>query len=434
MKRKNLGLLICLFISLIFILYNNLKFLPSDNNSFIEDILISTSQIEIDGNEELEAYCYDGVNNGSSWDLAYIIENDDNGYEIRNTDKNLIIRNCTFELERLTLTKCDNIKIVNCSFKLCFLGIHLDGIRQVNESIAISNCEFTECSEGIFSEFTQEIKINNCIFNNTSFVGLRQFQTNYTTIYNNSFYNTGWSSIRCSDCDNNNISNNRFINGNKSAIFIGGDSKGRWGKDNVVSNNFIENCKGPGIYIDGKENMIASNKIIHCESDGIQLGITFHDWGLYAVPSYNKIIFNNISLNKGNGIYLEGKLVSVGSMVTDRNYWLATAYNEIYNNTIMDNEENGILLEFPCHDNMIYNNKILFNKQYCIVDRSSTFVWFLGSPNDYFQNGNCSVFYEVPSSKDKQIFSFNITIILGLLLFVSFLFYRKNIIFNKKSR
>lgn len=66
MKRKNLGLLICLFISLIFILYNNLKFLPSDNNSFIEDILISTSQIEIDGNEELEAYCYDGVNNGSS--------------------------------------------------------------------------------------------------------------------------------------------------------------------------------------------------------------------------------------------------------------------------------------------------------------------------------------------------------------------------------
>jgi parallel beta-helix repeat protein len=365
--------------------------------------------------------------------LAYIIENDDNGYEIRNTDKYLIIRNCTFESERLTLTKCDNIKIIDCSFKLCFLGINLESIWQVNESIGIYKCKFSECSEGIYSQFTQEIKIINCIFNNTSFVGLRQFHTNYTTIYNNSFYNSGWSSIRCSDCDNN-VSNNRFINGNKSAIFIGGDPRGRWGKNNVISNNVVENFKGPGIYIDGKDNMIAYNKIIYCESDGIQLGITFHDWGLYAVPSHNKINFNNISLNKGNGIYLEGDLVSVGSMVTDRNYWVATAYNEIFNNTIMYNEENGILLEYPSHDNIIHNNTILFNRLYCIVDRTSNFAWFMGSPNNYFQNGNCSVFYELPSFNENQIPSFNITIIIMLLMFVLGLSVRKNLKYYKKYR
>lgn len=67
MERKILGLLIFLITSLAPIYYNNYELcLTKDYNR--KNLLTSDLEIllDIDGNQELAAYCDDGVNNGSS--------------------------------------------------------------------------------------------------------------------------------------------------------------------------------------------------------------------------------------------------------------------------------------------------------------------------------------------------------------------------------
>ena len=74
-------------------------------------LLASHEPIQIDGNNELESFCAGNWTDGLSWATAFKIENysmtrgEDSGISIKNTDKFLIINNCS-SLFKLILYFC----------------------------------------------------------------------------------------------------------------------------------------------------------------------------------------------------------------------------------------------------------------------------------------------------------------------------------------
>ena len=399
MKGKYLTLLAFLFIFVNFNLYNYNNFSIIKNQNY-EDLTASDLVIllEINGNQELAAYCYDGVNNGSSWDSAYLIEDFNaldvfQGIWIKNTNKCLIIQNCVFynNIYGIMFEDCEKIRLINCTFYYCSVGIQIDG---TNYGIDINKCAFYEGNNGCDLRGTNNVKINNSLFYEY-YYGV-ELSGDQTIITNSLFYNSQSAGISIYGL-NNSISNNNFTFG-RGAVRVNGIY------NNLINNN-IKNVNGTGIFVEHERNLIAYNNIVNCNLDGIYLDAQLIDWGVYNIASYNKIIFNNISFNQGNGIHLIGTY-SEGK-------WRGAAYNDIYNNTLMYNEQNGILLEYPSHNNIIHNNSILFNQQYCIIDR--------GYDNDYFQNGNCSIFYE-PPILGEWIPGYNIILILEFMMILSILY------------
>ena len=399
MKGKYLVFLVVLFISVNFILINNYNLILIKYQNYER---LSTSDLvillEIDGNQELAAYCYDGVNNGSSWDSAYIIENFTasnvfQGIWIKNTNKYLIIQNCVINNDTygIMLDDCESIRLINCTFNYCSVGIQIDG---TNYGIDIHKCAFYDGGYGCELRGVSNVRITDSIFYGY-YCGVN-LHGDHTIITNSSFYNSYTVGISIYGL-NNTLSNNNFIFGSMglrvSGIF------------NKIINNTIKSVNYTGIYVDNRRNLISYNDIVNCSSDGIYLDASFIDWGIYNIASYNTIIFNNISFNQGNGIYLKG--------IYSERLWRGTVYNDIINNTITYNEQNGILLEYPSHNNIIHNNSLFFNQQYCIVDR--------GYDNDYFQNRNCSIFYD-PPMHGKFIPSYSVILILELILVLSLLF------------
>ena len=115
-------------------------------------------------------------------------------------------------------------------------------------------------------------------------------------------------------------------------------------ENHVLDNELYDNNYGIGIY--GDNNLIEGNTI-EKNVDGITTVITIGQFSYPGKMNNNEIINNKIRLNKGNGIYLEGKS------------------NTIKDNVIELNSENGIYFwsstTRSTERNLIYNN--LFNNR-----------------------------------------------------------------------
>ncbi len=277
-------------------------------------LLISHEPIRIDGNNDLEAFCAGNGTDGLSWGTAFKIENysitsgEHSGIFIQNTDKFLIINNCSiknFDEEKVTdngtyyekgieIQNCSNVKITNCSLIDNIYGIYLNS--STNNTIIQNNCSLNDYG------YTLVNSENNTLFNNTASNnegdGFRLVGSIHNNISTNIANFNNWngitldqyySDISAVSSQENLIVNNIIENNQENGISFS------YSDSNSVLNNCISNNRGSGITLRfSSDNYLSFNLINNNNNAGIEL---FDDC------NWNLILNNNISDNS-NGIYI----------------------------------------------------------------------------------------------------------------------------------
>jgi hypothetical protein len=129
-KRIVLTILITLVLNFtIYPIYRNVTDLENEkkNLDFLKPFSAEIhSKIYIDGNSALDAFCSGDGTDGLSWASAHVIEDYEidaggsgSGIYISNTDRYLIIRNCTLSNSGISIWSCSNIKVMNCIIDYC---------------------------------------------------------------------------------------------------------------------------------------------------------------------------------------------------------------------------------------------------------------------------------------------------------------------------
>jgi len=317
-------------------LYNN-----SEQNQEVNieikaaSLLISHEPIQIDGNNALESFCAGNGTDGLSWETAFKIENysitsgEDSGICIKDTDKFLIINNCSIEnfwnsyygstYSGIEIQNCSNIKITKCSLTNNTLGVYLDS--SFNNIIIQNNCSYNEWG------YTLLNSENNTLFNNTA------------------SYNEHDGFRICGGRYNNistNVANFNYQNGiNFDSSYPSMQSL--YSYENSIVNNSVEQNLYDGIKIERSDtNSLLSNTILNNGNSGINLDSS----------SQNTISFNVINGSGHVGIEIEDEsnwnLISKNT-ISSNNYGIIigdSGYNTIGENLIVHHIHIGILIYY----------------------------------------------------------------------------------------
>lgn len=285
-------------------------------------ILASTEHepITIDGNEALDNFCADNGTDGITLETAHVIKNyeiinDGTCMVIRNTDRYLIIRNCSFYitsdfLSAVIFQNIKNIVFENCTIFAVGDSAGLDYIECVN--VKTISCNFYQTNRGVYYFQSSNIVDKNNTYQENYF-GMAMSQSNKTIIENDTFILND-RAISLMESNTTKIINNRIEHQMNIGILLADKNY-----DNIIENNNITYNEGYGIYQD-----------------------TCTD------TQNNTVRNNNISHNTMAGIFW-GTLVSTN-----------TKYSNIYGNKVFNNSLEGIVLNIPVYiyGNEIYNNTL----------------------------------------------------------------------------
>ena len=205
--------------------------------------------------------------------------------------------------------------------------------------------------DGIFTN----INISNNILTENS-QGIVLYRTSYVNIYNNKIYNNDYDGIVLQSCNycfvnNNTIYENGFNYTNNKSDGDGFDM--RSSNYNKIVNNNISNNKVDGIWLDGGEclsnNLFLNNQILGNEHYGIHFG--------NSDQSDCSIKNNNFSHNLIKNNYKGG----ISIRYAKENY--------IFENNIEGNGDFGIKIlynekDLICKNNKIYHNNLIKNGEY----------------------------------------------------------------------
>jgi parallel beta-helix repeat protein len=357
--------------------------------------------IRIDGNGELHSFC--SIGSGTQED-PYVIENliapqgTWYGIAITNTDKFLIIRNCTISYQKefgIYLWGCDNIFIENNSLVGNIYGIYYSNCNK----IVISTNSFIECYDGVLQWESNYCTLSKNIIHNCE-VG----------VYASSRGNSDFNNYVNNDCTNNTVglsiggSHNNLLNNtcsyNDKGITITG------GLNNTVSYNLCRYNRESGIELLGGNQIISNNQMVGCgfrtyaidtpidmtnkvngksvhhynNKDGLNLtGIVDVGQIILVNCNYCKISSLNLS-NASIGIYLEESSHNLIINNTCSNEWIgiicsggypSSENNTISNNTCSFNRYCGITLGNRADNNYIHNNSL--NNNYEGISISNSF-------------------------------------------------------------
>jgi parallel beta-helix repeat protein len=182
------------------------------------------------------------------------------------------------------------------------------------------------------------------------------------------------SGIELSRVNNCRITNNNVLSNNGTGIYINGSYN-----NNIMDNNIFSNAIY-GIYLfpfdfvpDSDDNIISGNNISLNKRDGIHLNgsngtiITNNNIssnngnGIYLNFSFNNAISDNIVLNNRNGIRLENQDVSLlhNNFLFENLVGISILYSveiSIINNYVSYNNDSGIFLSLSAENNIIGNN------------------------------------------------------------------------------
>jgi len=232
----------------------------------------------INGNTELEDFS--GITGEGSSGDPYIIENlqinasdFETGIEIKNTNKYLIIRNCTVVNSGASFETFDSgIKIENCS----------------NVTIKNNTISYSLQGIGVFNSINNNITDNIVSINNT--FGISVESSNYNNISDNIAMFNKLHGVYLVDSFNNSITDNFMTNNTYgSGIFLS-DSDG----NEIVGNTAINNSYG--LYLKKSDyNSVRENNFSNNFGDCIKIylgtGNTFSDNGdctesvVYIIPT-----------------------------------------------------------------------------------------------------------------------------------------------------
>lgn len=208
--------------------------------------------IDINGNAELDTFCSGKGTDGLSWDTAHVIENykvDGGGYGcvmwIRNTDRFLIMRNCTVinsgddsEDVGLTLENTQNIEITKCDVNNNQMGL----VLWKSDNIILSD--------------------NTVMYNALRGIWFRE-ESNYNTVSGNNASHNGGHGILLLNSDHNTISGNNVSYNDKYGVSVNYMSD----NNEIYENVFCDNSEGD--YEDeGENNNIHDNSGCSGNPDG----------------------------------------------------------------------------------------------------------------------------------------------------------------------
>ena len=226
-------------------------------------------------------------------------------------------------------------------------------------------------SEGLY--FTWEDSGNTITDNSANECGigidLSEFCGENNLVDNNVVNSNQYNGIRVL-APNNKISNNS-LTGNNVGILLQGLNCSK----NMISNNFVGNSVGRGIYLQNtnKNNKIVSNSLISNSNTGIQvfnsnnsyLDSNFaqdNDMGFQGENSSGVTVNNNTAFDNRIGIRLhfsDNNTVSRNNATYSHESDIdlnSAPYNTITGNLITWSDGKGLTMCPACHDNLIYNN------------------------------------------------------------------------------
>ncbi len=425
MKKKEflkIGLVFALFIMISLINYNSNTILGDKEKEYgiLKVPLSSTSHspILIDGNTALDTFCATNGTTGLTPAFAHVIKDYEidcneagTGIEIRNTNRYLVILNCSiidYVSSGIKLDNCTNVNItLNDAHKESIWSINQNGVYLYNSSHnVISYNNLTDNNYGILLSLSE---FNNVSYNkieDSDYYGIELSSiSSLNNISCNKIINSGFYGINCKSHYVTIISNNFTGSGNFDIYLF-------WASGMTLSNNLME--KGIKFYessgnlidttnlVDGKPVYYYEDEsnlniegipeagmliLVQCENLTIKDMEISHKSGVQIMESYNITILNLTSNYNGEyGIYLEksnevkifnssfsynGIGVKMINSYHNKFYWNEMSHNSIYGvnlrysyynefsfNDILDNNFDGVYLDDYANYNDFIGNFI----------------------------------------------------------------------------
>ncbi|MFW9866619.1 MAG: right-handed parallel beta-helix repeat-containing protein [Candidatus Thorarchaeota archaeon] len=276
--------------------------------------ILTGSPIYIDNNDPSKNWSiteatFDWCRGAGTWKNPYIIENVTfngqnsitNCIEIRNSDVNFIIRNCT---------------ILNSGPGAYWMDASIKLYRVINGTL-----------------------INN--FCNSSLInGISIIQTNESFFLENRVNNMEFDGLRFQHCIDNVISKNNISNNNASGIYLEFCINNHLSENNLYNNTY-------GIKLeDSHYNMLSNNYIFNNLGDGIS----------FSESNQNEIFWNVINNNIGSGMRIDGDLTTISENNMSFNDRAAITLANGVNNILSENHMIGcgIYIEESSSDLLSY--------------------------------------------------------------------------------
>ncbi|MHA1679555.1 MAG: right-handed parallel beta-helix repeat-containing protein, partial [Promethearchaeota archaeon] len=319
---------------------------------------------------------------GNSTD-PYIIENFEidaggAGYciFINNSDRYLIIRNCT--LTGAQGTDEAGIFLINCT------------------NVIIENCTSTQNFHGIINHISENCTIaNSSLYNNIEY-GTVVSSSNNITILHNDFSGNGESGIGMTFSNRSRVEDNNAFNNGAHGLVLS------FSNDNIIelNNMTINNYTGISIQ-DSANNLLDMNNLSSNQVEGIQINdsinvtvirnFVFNNSAqngiMIATSNFCNISLNDISHNNLSGVAIfnsddntiRGNEIygnDYGVYVSAPNFLAGSDRNNITENTLENSAVNALFLEFGIDNNIYLNNFVNTNGFQALVT-----LWTMNNNN-----------------------------------------------------
>ncbi len=404
-----------------------------DNKKRQLNIAGNHAPIDINGNGELDAFCSGLGTDGLSWSTAHRIENytidgQGSGYpiRIRNTDRYLIIRNCTLKnsggITRggIDLYNSSNVWIANSTMINNGYGIKASTQPgDFEENLIISGNNISKNYNGIGGDYFNKTHIyNNNITDNTNAAlifqdlqnsiiefnnfsnnqyGLTLFDTIFDSKHNRILYNNFSRQQRYDISLDLSINTTLHYNIMERGIDFGESSTStieELGSYNITLSNKIS---GKSVYYYVNRTGLSSNNLINAgqvilincnNSKFLNLNISntvdaINQW--FCVNNTFQGIFSTNNMGAGIKISLSNNITVWNSTFLDSDYGIYIQHNSKFNNisenVINSSNYHGIRL-YISNFNFISRNNITYNDDYGI--------YLLGAKNNTIYANNCS--------------------------------------------
>jgi parallel beta-helix repeat protein len=214
-------------------------------------------------------------------------------------------------------------------------------------------------THGIFLESYSSVNIIKENKINKNYYGIRMNnRCNWNNIYDNILTNNALYGLRMDNyCDRNTVSRNNLSDNGWCGILLYG-----WCDFNTISDNDIMNNEVVGLYLhtESNNNVISGNTISNNKKYGVYMY-----WYCYN----NNFNSNTISNNghRGFASYYSDSNTITDNTITytidyDAIYLKTSNYNIISGNILTNNGQCGIQLRESCHQNIIENNDLSWNR------------------------------------------------------------------------
>lgn len=360
------------------------------------------SPISINGDTALDSFFSGNSTMNGTAGYPYLMENfeiDCGGtgtcIEVRNTNKYIIIKNCTLvnayanSQYGVYIYRCSNVTVLNCTVKNCYYGISLEGSGAQRNLHAVNNeIENVTIWPMVLSSIDDSDATGNTI-NGGGHVGLFVSWCDRIAVSNNHLMGVNVSSVRIQESVNVTASGNRLDNSGEEGIFMQNSA------NCTLLNNTIQKTGRCGIYLSAPchGTRIINNTITNAGASSFPYGINFFD------SNYTTIEGNRITNSYNSGIRIwnaNGTTIRSNHVYKNNDSGIVIGgsyYCTVEENFIEKNIDSGIEV-YGMHDTTFRRNVFVENAVYSVSLTGGTSIQNTFFLNTFASNFTSDVFHQ----------------------------------------